>query len=68
MPHPAQQIVLQEYLDAVPGGYSPSPSPDAQIRELLPQWRLAPVVRGFQALRERLPHRRRHHRWLKSAT
>lgn len=51
MPHPAQQIVLQEYLAAVQEATSRVDLLIAQIRELLPEWRWEPVVRGLQALR-----------------
>jgi transposase len=49
--HPAQQIVLQEYLDAVQEAAARVQRLTAQIRELLPQWRQAPFVRAYQALR-----------------
>ncbi|MFZ5447552.1 MAG: IS110 family transposase [Thermodesulfobacteriota bacterium] len=49
--HPAQQIVLQEYLDAVREATARVQRLTAQIRELVPQWRRAPVVRAYQALR-----------------
>jgi transposase len=50
-PHPAQQIVFQEYLGAVQEATARVDRLTAQIRELLPQWRWEPVVRGLQALR-----------------
>src|SRR4030042_563114 len=49
--HPAQQIVLQEYLDAVREATARVQRLTAQIRELIPQWRRAPFVRAYQALR-----------------
>src|SRR4030042_517791 len=49
--HPAQQIVLQEYLDAVQEAAARVQRLTAQIRELVPQWRQAPFVRAYQALR-----------------
>lgn len=49
--HPAQQIVLQEYLDAVAEAAARVQRLTAQIRELIPQWRQAPFVRAYQALR-----------------
>ena len=49
--HPAQQIVLQEYLDAVREATARVQRLTAQIRELVPQWRQAPFVRAYQALR-----------------
>jgi len=51
MDHPAQQIVLQEYLDAVREATTRVQRLTGQIRELLPQWRRAPFVQAYQALR-----------------
>lgn len=51
MEHPAQQIVLQEYLDAVREASARVQRLTEQIRELLPQWRHAPFVAAYQALR-----------------
>lgn len=51
MEHPAQQIVLQEYLDAVRLAGARVQRLTDQIRELLPQWRRAPFVAAYQALR-----------------
>jgi transposase len=51
MEHPAQQIVLQEYLDAVQEAGARVERLTGQIRELLPQWRRAPWVTAYQALR-----------------
>jgi len=51
MEHPAQQIVLQEYLDAVREASLRVQRLTGQIRELLPQWRRAPFVAAYQALR-----------------
>jgi len=51
MPYPAQQIVLQEYLDAVQEATARVQRLLAQIAELLPQWRWCPVVQGLMALR-----------------
>jgi transposase len=51
MPYPAQQIVLQEYLDAVAEATARVQRLTAQIQELLPQWRWHPVVQGLMALR-----------------
>ena len=51
MPHPAQQIVLQEYLAAVQEATARVQRLTTQIRELLPQWHWQPVVRALQALR-----------------
>jgi len=51
MEHPAQQIVLQEYLDAVRQASARVERLTGQIRELIPQWRRAPFVVAYQALR-----------------
>ena len=51
MDHPAQQIVLQEYLDAVREAGARVERLTGQIRELLPGWRRAPWVAAYQALR-----------------
>jgi transposase len=51
MEHPAQQIVLQEYLDAVREASARVLRLTGQIRELLPHWRRAPWVAAYQALR-----------------
>jgi transposase len=49
--HPAQQIVLQEYIETVRVGAERVVRLTDQIRELLPQWRWHPVVKSLQALR-----------------
>ncbi len=49
--HPAQQIVLQEYLDAVRQATDRVERLTGQLRELIPAWRRAPLVRAYQALR-----------------
>ena len=51
MEHPAQQIVLQEYLEAVREASARVQRLTEQIRELVPQWRRAPWVAAYQALR-----------------
>jgi transposase len=51
MEHPAQQIVLQEYLDAVREASARVQRLTGQIQELLPQWRREPFVAAYQALR-----------------
>ena len=48
---PAQQIVLQEYLDAVRQASARVQRLTEQIRELIPQWRRGPFVAAYQALR-----------------
>jgi transposase len=51
MDQPAQQIVLQEYLDAVREASARVLRLTGQIRELVPNWRRAPWVAAYQALR-----------------
>jgi len=51
MPHRAQQIVLQEYVHTVQEQLERVQRLTGQIRELVPQWQLAPLVSALQALR-----------------
>ena len=51
MPHGAQQFTLQEYIDAVRSCTERIERITGQIRELVAQWRLGPVVEALQALR-----------------
>jgi transposase len=51
MDHPAQQIVLEEYLRAVEETSLRVERLTGQVQELLPSWNLAPLVRALQALR-----------------
>jgi transposase len=51
MAHPAQQVALQEYLDAVHANMHRVVRLTDQIRQLVPNWRLAPVVAALQAAR-----------------
>jgi transposase len=51
MAHPAQQIVLQEYIDTINQCTLRLQRLTEQIRQLLPQWRLFPVVQALQSLR-----------------
>jgi transposase len=51
MPHRAQQIILQEYVHAVHEQFERVQRLNEQIRELVPQWQLAPMVKALQALR-----------------
>jgi transposase len=51
MPNPAQQIVLQDYINAVKDGVERITRFTVQIREVLPSWELAPVVNALQAMR-----------------
>jgi transposase len=49
--HPAQQIVLQDYIDAVTDAEERVQRLTGQIEALVPQWSMAPLVRAFQAMR-----------------
>jgi transposase len=49
--HPAQQIVLQEQIDMIEEAERRRDRLDQQIRELVPDWSLAPVVTALQAMR-----------------
>lgn len=49
--HPADQIVLQEYVEAVRLAEERLERIEAAILEFLPGWSLAPVVEGLMALR-----------------
>jgi transposase len=49
--HPAQQIAMQGYVNALEQAESRRAEIDAQIAQLLPEWELAPVVTALQALR-----------------
>jgi transposase len=49
--HPADQIVLQEYVEAVRLGEERLARIESAIEEFLPSWPLAPVVEALQALR-----------------
>ena len=51
MEHPAMQITLQGYVNALEQAESRRAELDVQISELLPTWSLAPVVTALQALR-----------------
>ena len=50
-PHPWQQVVLQEYIDAVKAASRRVADLMAQILQALPSWSLAPVVDSLVALR-----------------
>ena len=50
-PTPAQQIVFQESLRAVDEQVERLKRLEAELADLVPAWRLAPVVRALQALR-----------------
>ena len=49
--HPAQQIVLQDYIHAVQDAEARRDRLTRQIEELLPNWSMAPVVAALQAMR-----------------
>ncbi len=49
--HPAQQIVLQDYIHAVEDAEARLERLEHQIEELLPGWSMAPVVEAVQAMR-----------------
>jgi len=51
MPNSAQQIVMQDYINAVKDGNERVTRFNVQIREVLPSWELAPVVTALQAMR-----------------
>ena len=51
MDHPAQQIVLQEYIDTTNECTERIERITEQIRVLLPEWSRAPFVKAYQALR-----------------
>lgn len=49
--HPAQQIVLQDYIHAVEDAEGRRDRLTRQIEELLPSWSMAPVATALQAMR-----------------
>jgi transposase len=49
--HPAQQIVLQDYIHAVQDAEARLDRLTRQIEELLPNWSMEPVVTALQAMR-----------------
>ena len=49
--HPAQQIVLQDYIHAVEDAESRRDRLTRQIEELMPSWSMAPVATSLQAMR-----------------
>ena len=49
--HPAQQIVLQDYIHAVQDAETGRDRLTQQIEELLPSWSMAPVAAALQAMR-----------------
>lgn len=51
MPHSAQQIVFQEYLDAISDATERLTRLTTAVKNALPGWRSEPVVRAFMTLR-----------------
>ena len=51
MPHPAQQVALQEYINAVHETLNRVDRLTEQIRQMVPDWRLAPIVSALQSAR-----------------
>jgi transposase len=51
MPHQAQQIAFQEYIHAIMECGDRVNRLTEQIQKLIPDWRLAPVVKALQSLR-----------------
>jgi transposase len=51
MPHPAQQVALQEYIDAVHENLHRVDRLTDQIRQMAAGWQLAPIVSALQAAR-----------------
>jgi transposase len=51
MPHPAQQIMLQEYIHSVEECTQRVHRLTEQILQLMPDWRMRPLVGALQALR-----------------
>jgi transposase len=49
--HPAQQIVLQDYIHAVTDAEARVERLTRQIEDLIPHWSMAPVVEALQAMR-----------------
>ena len=49
--HPARQIVLQDYIDAVEDTQARRDRLTSQIEERLPDWSMAPLVEALQAMR-----------------
>src|SRR5262249_44353063 len=60
--HPAQQIVLQDYIHAVQEAETRRDRLTQQIDELLPNWSMAPVVAVLQSMRGVAPCSGRHRR------
>jgi transposase len=50
-PHPAQQIVFQDQIEAINAAQVRLLALEQQLREIVPTWTMAPVVAAYQALR-----------------
>lgn len=51
MPRPSQQVVFQEYINAIEETTKRVERLTQQIEDLMPSWRMAPVVKALHALR-----------------
>lgn len=51
MPHPAQQVTLQEYIDTLKESLERIDRLTKQIENVVEHWRLKPVVKAIQSLR-----------------
>jgi len=51
LPHPAQQVAFQEYVTAIDEAATRVARLTEQIEELLPTWRMSPMVVALQAMR-----------------
>ena len=51
MPHPAQQVALQEYINSVHETLNRVDRLTEQIRQMVPDWHLAPIVSALQSAR-----------------
>ena len=51
MPHPSQQIVLQEYINTLSDCSARIQRLTEQLQQLVRQWRMYPVVKALQSLR-----------------
>jgi transposase len=49
--HPAHQIVMQEYRQAIDDAETRLGRLEGQLADVVPQWSMAPVVEAFQAMR-----------------
>jgi len=48
---PAQQIVVQEAIDAIEDALQPLRRREQQLAQIVPSWSMAPVVEAYQAMR-----------------